>query len=163
MNRPSTSTGMKMFGSGIGSASGGPLDVGEVNLIKKKKRNPIFPTLQASNKNSPRSGSDAEVFVDVESIDEKGGHPLMMQHQHHQQQQQQHRQRLQQQQQQHRPHQNRIRNSNTNFIPMRREQDEEEVVCIDEDGDMHQQQPEEDAEIYHDTYEDPGEQYDDNY
>ena len=35
--------------------------------FKKKKGN-----LLLSNKNSPRSGSDAEVFVDVESIDDRG-------------------------------------------------------------------------------------------
>jgi hypothetical protein len=44
-----------------------------LNLIKKKKPNPIFSSVIKLNKNSPKSSSDAETYVDVESIDERTG------------------------------------------------------------------------------------------
>ena len=40
--------------------------------LSKKSKQFFFPSM-ASNKNSPRSGSDADVFVDVESIDDHRG------------------------------------------------------------------------------------------
>ena len=43
----------------------------ETSLNKKKKLNPMFSSVIASDKNSPRSSSDAETYVDVESIDER--------------------------------------------------------------------------------------------
>jgi hypothetical protein len=46
---------------------------GGSNLIKKKKQNPIFSSVIKLNKNSPKSSSDAETYVDVESIDERTG------------------------------------------------------------------------------------------
>ncbi len=51
-----------------------------VNVIKKKKQNPLFSSVIKFNKNSPKSSSDAETYVDVESIDDKVGfHSLIRQ------------------------------------------------------------------------------------
>ena len=56
------------------------VDVLGSNLNKKKKQNPIFSSVIKFNKNSPKSSSDAETYVDVESIDERAGfHSLIRQ------------------------------------------------------------------------------------
>jgi hypothetical protein len=111
-----------------------------MNLIKKKKRNPIFSSIQiaTTNKNSPRSSSDVE--VDVESIDERSGAFSLLGHQHFRQQQQQ----LQQQQ---------FRGQNVVNEIMVEQDEEEEVVCIDEENDESAvMNPQEDEEIYEENY-----------
>jgi hypothetical protein len=53
------------------SSSGGE-NTGNILTSTKLKNKQFFFASMPSNKNSPRSGSDAEVFVDVESIDDRG-------------------------------------------------------------------------------------------
>lgn len=47
-------------------------DIFKFNIGSNKNKNTVFSSAVAcSSRNSPRSGSDAEVFVDIESVDER--------------------------------------------------------------------------------------------